>query len=198
MKLIDLLVQELPKHGGWPEELNFIAQDSGTAHHSGHVYGYEKEPTKCFDYWSDQESSNAYGKLLFISDTIASDSNICMVTREEYEKAKQPEWDGVGLPPVGIVCEREGPNGWLQCKINYVSDKIIVYKMLATGNEHGSGTSAFKFRPIRTEEERQREETIASMIESLECSHYELDKGAAEIILDAIAQGKVSGIKLAD
>lgn len=54
------------------------------------------------------------------------------------------------------------------------------------------------FRPLRTDVERKREETIASMIESLECSHYELDKGAAEIILDAIAQGKVSGIKLAD
>lgn len=27
MKLIDLLVQEFPKHGGWPEGVNEIGQD---------------------------------------------------------------------------------------------------------------------------------------------------------------------------
>lgn len=73
------------------------------------------------------------------------------------------EWNGEGLPPVGCECEREVPRGWSRCKINYVSSALIVYQMLETGNEYASTLSAFRFRPIRSEAERERDEKIACL-----------------------------------
>lgn len=73
------------------------------------------------------------------------------------------EWDGKGLPPVGCECEREGPGRWVKCKINYVSETLIVYKMTDSGNEYSSLLNAFMFRPIRTEAERRREDRIKAL-----------------------------------
>ncbi|KAA6001448.1 hypothetical protein [Pantoea sp. M_5] len=73
------------------------------------------------------------------------------------------EWNGEGLPPVGCECEREVPGGWSRCRINYASSALIVYQMLDTGNEYASTLSAFKFRPIRTEAQRKRDDRIASL-----------------------------------
>lgn len=73
------------------------------------------------------------------------------------------EWNGEGLPPVGCECEREVPRGWSRCRINYASSAIIVYQMLESGNEYASTLSAFRFRPIRSEEERKRDDRIASL-----------------------------------
>jgi hypothetical protein len=73
------------------------------------------------------------------------------------------EWDGKGLPPVGCECEREGPGRWVKCKINYVSETLIVYKMTDSGTEYSSLLNAFMFRPIRTEAERRREDRIKAL-----------------------------------
>lgn len=84
----------------------------------------------------------------------------------------EPAWNGEGLPPVGIECEREVPRGWSRCRINYVSSSLIVYQMMDSGNEHASTLTAFKFRPIRTEAERNREAAIAEMASTTKpCGH---------------------------
>lgn len=106
---------------------------------------------------------------------------------------KQDEgWSGEGLPPVGCECEREAPRGWSRCRINYVSKEFIVYQMLETGNEYASTLSAIKFRPIRTEAERKREEAVAA----LKALKPQLVGNLAGILYDEIAAGKIPNIKL--
>lgn len=39
MTLLELLVKELPKHGGWPDSVFYVTQDS-----DGQVNGYREEP----------------------------------------------------------------------------------------------------------------------------------------------------------
>ncbi|RZM50378.1 hypothetical protein, partial [Klebsiella pneumoniae] len=41
MTLLELLRQELPKRGGWPEGVNYIVQEDG-----GSVWGFVHEPEK--------------------------------------------------------------------------------------------------------------------------------------------------------
>lgn len=107
------------------------------------------------------------------------------------------EWDGKGLPPVGCECEREGPGRWVKCKINYVSETLIVYKMTDSGTEYSSLVNAFMFRPIRTEAERRRDYAVGA----LERAWEEVTNRPAaqfEVIYDAIAAGKIPGIRLTD
>lgn len=104
---------------------------------------------------------------------------------------EQPAWNGEGQPPVGCECEREVPHGWARCRINYVSNALIVYQMLETGNEYASTLSAFRFRPISTETERKRELACKAMTDRIE-----MDNCLAELIYDDIAAGKIPGVKL--
>ena len=106
------------------------------------------------------------------------------------------EWDGKGLPPVGCECEREVPGGWDKCKINYLSDAVIVYEMIGSGNEYASNPYRFTFRPTRTEAERRREEAIKAIHEEWPGSPVLWD--AFEVIYNDIAAGKISGIRLTD
>lgn len=218
MKLIDLLVQELPKHGGWPEGVNFIAQDSDRTANSGKVYGYTKKPINCKDYWADSEAADAYGEWLFTADVIADDSKSSVVSRAEYEgdlaAFQQPEWNGEGLPPVGTEVEVMSPRlGWTKAKVTAITDNWIIAQYEdgiefagahRTVGDDGSWVSDYEglFRRLKTdkevERELQREATVASLKETLVGTGYGLPDQAAGIVLDAIAQGKVSGVKLTD
>ena len=80
MTLLELLRQELPKRGGWPEGANCITQDSdlrvepATCHPS---------VAKCDEdgFWF-LDSSRIGG---FKVDTLASDYTTAIITREQYE-----------------------------------------------------------------------------------------------------------------
>jgi ribosome modulation factor len=136
--------------------------------------------------WRDAE--NDYRKRLI--------SNENDNTNQQFESlaTRQDEgWNGEGLPPVGCECERETPRGWSRCKINYLSTKVVVYQMLESGNEYASTLSAYRFRPIRTEADRKREEAI-NEIASLIGRGTFCDDAAG--IYDAIAAGKIPNIKL--
>lgn len=108
----------------------------------------------------------------------------------------EPAWNGEGLPPVGCECEREVPRGWSRCRINYVSSSLIVYQMLDSGNEYASTLSAFKFRTIRNEAERKREVEVDELIDAITLSLADIY--ASQRFMDAIAAGKIPGVRLAD
>ncbi len=82
MKLIDLLVKELPAKGGWPEAEIFtcevIAQDA-----DGSVWSYPIAPVLSSHRWG---VSNATGKALGV-EQLCEDWNSSIVTREQYEAA---------------------------------------------------------------------------------------------------------------
>lgn len=103
-------------------------------------------------------------------------------------QAPTTEWNGEGLPPAGCVCERSwAGDKWLQCKIIFTGDEIVLVK-LAT-REAAYQLSDVRFRPIRSEAERKRSDIIDAL------TNFTL-RGDATDIYDAIAAGKIPGIKL--
>jgi hypothetical protein len=81
---------------------------------------------------------------------------------ERYEAA--PFWDGEGLPPVGCECEFQNfsDSPWTQVRvIHYCGDEVWLEPLngaqsFVMGNPSG-------FRPILSEEERQRQARIDTM-----------------------------------
>lgn len=98
MKLIDILVEELPKRGRWPEGANFIAQDEGRA-----TWSFINEPAKDEDdEWLDNSETNYHKLLGHLPE--ASDRTTAIITREQYEAALAAkdegwiEWGGGECP----------------------------------------------------------------------------------------------------
>lgn len=179
MKLIDLLVRDLPVRGGWRDGCLHASQDR-----YGDIYSYYES------YF-----------LRVLTCELADDWKTAIITREQYEAAldadSNPVWDGEGVPTVRCVCEIEVPGGWRKCRINYVSSKIIVYQMIESGQEYSSMVAYFRCRPIRTNEQRKRDFSIGAMERAWEqatkkpaCNFY--------AIYDAIAEGKIPGVRLDD
>ena len=179
MKLIDLLVQELPKRGGWPAGVDAVEQ-------GGEGQLFEMESDYCSDF-----------KLKKCDDWIAD-----VVTRQQYESAlaasQKPAWNGVGLPPSGVECEarlRCNDAGWFFFRCVGV-DCGVAFGW--AGKEAVTlGKGSYEFRPLRTEAEIKRDAAIEAM-------QREADEGdnwiysEYEIIYDAIAAGKIPGVKLDD
>lgn len=181
MKLIDLLVQELPKRGGWKFGRNAVYQD-----------------------WDgelriDSEYNSSTKILLPLSEIVRERAKMkhslpdhAFVTREQYEAALAASpWNGEGLPPVGAECECMVTFNWFRCKIMYISEKCAVI-------QHGESeevwsTPAVKFRPIRTEAERQREEAIDTIAN---LCHRGDPGDDATAIYDAITAHKIPGVAL--
>ena len=208
MKLIDLLVQELPKRGGWPEGAEY-ARATG--------FGGEK-------ILVDFIFPAAYNKLSYSIGIIAchlidagADVDYHMIRRDLYESAlaasKNPAWNGKGLPPVGAKVEFF-INPKLGYNNNWIPDagtemEVVAHKTTTDGNDvavcywddSGAGRSRCfipeSLKPLRTEAERKRDAAIEAM-------QREADEGdnwiysEYEIIYDAIAAGKIPGVKLDD
>lgn len=156
MKLVEILARELK---GWPNGWIAVGQAC-----DGSLHG---EP---FDGRHTEEKYS-------ICDQHVTEE----VTRAEWQAAvdalgipKFPsngvEWNGEGLPPVGVVCEHEGSDGWS----NPFKVEVIAHKPFF-GHEDGgllvvfatdsdvSFSSAECFRPVRTPEQI----TISAMMEDL-------------------------------
>lgn len=187
MKLIDLLVQELPKRGGWPEDVNEIGQD-----YDGELMFYGR--------------GNARTRIYL---PLSSDHrDICChngdkVTKDRYELAlaasQKPAWNGEGLPPVGCECEVSVNGGRSWCTYRAINEKNGVRLI-----EVGDLTEEFQnnnwiFRPLRTESERKHEavlESICAVLEMVAQDYKREDE--AKLIYEAIAAGKIPGVKLDD
>lgn len=118
-------------------------------------------------------------------------------------------WGGDGLPPVGCECEYSLNAGktWWKCKIDYIVGTQGVVMLCDTFEgvqyvQFSSYGSALKFRPIRSEADKKREECIAKLTDAI-CGEIP-DTGMATAAMfatrayDAIAAGKVRGVKLED
>ena len=165
MKLIDILRQELPKRGGWPEGVSKIS-----SHASGEVF---------FD--------GIFASLGF-SLPVADDGwhpskhlfdGTNAVTREEYEAATG--WNGEGVPPVGTECryrkhKRSEQDEWFNGIIKYASKFTVVIQADCYPGETVGHPLTFEFRPIRTEAERAIDEMVQLSGVSI---------GAAKILYDA-------------
>lgn len=208
MKLIDLLVQELPKRGGWPKGCAEISQDADGCMCIWKVHG-----ARCgLGYWVHY---SGVGLLQYWSGTyampVSDDAGESIITREQYESAlaaSKPQWDGDGLPPVGIEAEVSVDGGRTWC----------LYKATSEHNgmrlvEIGDFTEEFQsnnwmFRPIRSESDKKRAKGVVALsrVDPAAAPFEYGDKHADGSLVshfwyelyDAIAAGKVDGIKLED
>lgn len=195
MKLIDLLVQELPKRGGWPDGAEYCHLTQYDRHCLTIVFSHRQVGTGNNSITSKEEM--VFSGIGFLGDTLYG----CIVTAKEYESAlsalQKPAWDGEGLPPVGMRCEIVDPDGVLMYGqgesgevISHVENTAVIRM------SYGLGCFEARFlRPLRTEAERKRDAAIEAM-------QREADDGdnliysEHEIIYDAIAAGKIPGVKL--
>lgn len=200
MTLLELLVQELPKGGGWPDnKFLFVTQDG-----NGNVWSYPRTP-KYYPNTCIWGCHGGDGRRLLSKKLASFDFSSAIITREQYEAAlaasKQPEWDGEDLPPVGCECMVKGEirdDNFYKCKIlNHTIFRGIDCAVFQT-DKTVSVCSAKYFRPIRTEAERKREEAAKSMLEVIESQKHRYTENAYMLIYDAIAAGKIPGVKLAD
>ncbi|ELY5941333.1 hypothetical protein SNN83_004513 [Cronobacter malonaticus] len=187
MKLIDLLVQELPKLGGWPDGYYALVQES-----RGSVY-------------------LAGGGFPIGKFELADDYELAEVTREQYEAAlataQRPVWDGDGLPPVGCECEakyRDASNAeWfifrcvgVDCGVAFGwagKDAVTLDK------------GSYEFRPIRSEAEDKRAAGVTALAKA--GGNVDFEYGRRTIdgelslpgwyeLYDKIAAGEVAGIRI--
>ena len=199
MTLLELLRQELPKRGGWPEGVTHICQDGDK-----YIGGYTSKPIK--------ESARDWGNEGYVggsgeySEILADDYATAIVTREQYGATG---WGGVGLPQIGVECEWQDKNtgGWQPVKVVYASEWVTVIReineekgddLVEIAIENYGDDARLKFRPLRTEADKKRDAAIEAidwyMPECILDTPNEF--GHAKKIYDAIAAGKIPGVKL--
>lgn len=191
MKLIDLLVQELPKRGGWPEGVDSIHQD-----HDGEIYAWTGSSAKLlFRTGIIADNCRPYG----LDESIEN-----MVTRNQYKSvfalSQKPAWNGEGLPPVGCECEYQHKvHGSEWCKFECVAvDGKAVFGW-SNNTPVALQSNTHNFRPLRTEAERKHEavlESICAVLTMVAQDYKREDE--AKLIYEAIAAGKITGVKLED
>lgn len=150
MKLIDLLVQELPKLGGWPLGIEKIHQSAIDGEIYKRKVGGEMTARKTL--------------YLPIADDPYSE-----VSKHEYEAAlaasKQSVWIPGELPPIGAYAEVIDTNS----SLNYghgESGEVVAHveNTAVIRMSYGLGCFTAKhLRPMRTEEEKARESRIESL-----------------------------------
>ena len=198
MKLIDLLVQELPKRGGWPEGAVECCR-----HYGANSIDFYDETGN----WDD-DCYLKYGKD-FAKDCIYEETSgshrLQSISRSEYESAlaasQKPAWNGEGLPPSGIECEVSVDGGRSWCTYRAISEKNGV-RLIEIGNlTEEFQNNNWIFRPLRAEAERKREAAAKEMARHAnEDAHRKFNAGLRNClsIYDAIAAGKIPGVKLDD
>lgn len=136
-------------------------------------------------------------------------------TEEEQEadlnecigQAPVTTWSGEGLPPVGCECEfmkhtlNAIPN-WRRGIIKYVSEYTVVIVEALSPGEFVAHPRTCDFRPVRTEAERKREKVVQALCNAGGGNgRVDEDSGYGSCwfdIYDAIAEGKIPGVKLED
>lgn len=115
-----------------------------------------------------------------------------------------PVWGGEGLPPVGCECEfmkhmLDAIPNWRRGIIKYVSEYTVVIVEALSHGEFVAHPRTCDFRPIRSEADKKREDALDAIygaIASAERAHNRSDE--ADKVYEAIAAGKIPGVKLED
>ncbi|MCS8242753.1 hypothetical protein N0464_08435 [Pseudomonas aeruginosa] len=107
-----------------------------------------------YDYWSENNGWRG------------TDFPTC--ANKLFERPAKVEWDGRGLPPVGVECEYRHmiwPE-YRRCEIRYISDESLV--AYDNGQEQYYRTPDMLFRPLPTPEQiaaEEREKAIDAMLD---------------------------------
>jgi len=206
MKLIDILVQELPKRDWLPISTLAITQDE-----DGSVCLWEKEGAFSVDGSWKHPSGTGLLRYLCNENAMepAEDRANAIITREQYEAAlaaSKAEWNGEGLPPVGSRVEvraEDFEGGWVAIDVVYVHNGEVV-GIVQSENEYlndrlekfSAGYNRAEFRPIRSEADKKRDEAIESITSLIEYRNGCHAKALAKWLFEEIAAGKIPGIRI--
>lgn len=187
MKLIDVLLRELPKHGGWPVGVGDIEMLSdGAIYFDGDEAPESFKLPQCDDGWNRLKSARDYSNA---------------VTREQYEAAlaaSKTEWDGAFPIPAGTEVEVhfEGDDSrvWTQFRVEYMRGEIVVLYDYRIDSVDAYNNKTLNFRPIHSEADKKRYAAIEALFEVLDAgvstSQDSID------IYDAITAGKIPHIRI--
>ncbi|WP_260767498.1 hypothetical protein [Klebsiella aerogenes] len=190
MKLIDILVQELPKRGGWPEGVEEIWQD----------YDRLMRPIG----WFHDELCDDHRRQHRDADV--------KINSKQYEAAlaaSKAEWNGNGLPPVGVNAEvffsADTEPKWHSFLAKFIGENHVI---ALVGLEEISYkkdellTSGVKFAPLRSEEARKHDEITQSILDILNDYDFELvhirsdQKRIATDLVERITSGMIPHIRI--
>lgn len=193
MRLIDIVIMELSKRGGWPENAACVVQDADTQIcFSAKTDGLRKPGTD----WIGGEWNGPW--INFFSNHLAEDHSTSIITREQYEAAlaaSKPEWDGEGLPPVGCRVEANYGGEWAEVTVAYTErpeshgDAVAWREALVFDCKTTRPFWADEFRPIRSEADKKKEAAIFAIAEL--CRKSASNGHSAELIYDAIKSEKI-------
>lgn len=280
MKLLDLLVKELPKRGGWPDGALNATQDKdgevcfsdgavpefgyaaweggdwcGSEFHTIRASDYAaaiitreqyesaleaSKAVACHDGWIDwhggecpvdsdaivevkyrktnpyQFNNDRAGDFTWSHDGLDGDIIAYRLNRDVNSRANDdrleqdlnecigqdvdmPEWNGEGLPPVGVECEFKCATGeWVEVEITAIARNGVCFVERGKNGENYVSFSR-EFRPLRTEAERKRKAAAKEMARHANSDqHRKFNAGLRNClsIYDAIAAGKIPGVKL--
>lgn len=185
MKLIDVLVQELPKRGGWPEGAEYCHLTQYDRHCLTIVFSHKQVGTMNNPIISKEEM--VFSGIGYLGDTLYG----CIVTAKEYESAlaasQKPAWNGEGLPPVGCECECYVDEGVIHCiVVGYDFDgKAVVMRNVPARKYFSIQANSGRIKPLRTEAERKRDER-ASAIDGFICGFRKQKTGSNKEIAYAL------------
>ena len=109
-------------------------------------------------WWNDE---------LFYRDKFQEEWGTDRYTPRPVEPAAS-EWDGTGLPPVGVECECLFNDGWVKVLVLSVNgDEAWVRR--PRGSHIVSEGLGNEFRPLRTPEQREQEALALSIQNAMEC-----------------------------
>lgn len=167
MKLIDILVEELPKRGGWPKSANCITQDGDLKVELAYCH---PSVAKCNDdgFWF-LDSSRIGG---FEADTLASDYTTAIITREQYEGAlaakndRWMEWGG-GECPIenGVLVDVKIRNGRTEyAQKAHFAGGYASYPFWRSDNSGGDIIAYRLHQPQQAEQPEESEEDLNECI----------------------------------
>lgn len=112
-------------------------------------------------------------------------------------------WDGEGKPTIGTKCEHHSGGQWEVVTIAGIHENLVTgftdYWMVKEDGRSYTVGNPYRFRPVRSEADKKREDALDAIygaIASAERAHNRSDE--ADKVYEAIAAGKIPGVKLED
>lgn len=144
--LLQILVEELPKNGGWLRDVKTMTQDR-----NGNIWGYDcvSPYLDRGDFWSSKSGEDLVRNSIIEVRDLAVDWNTAIITREQYEAAlaasKEPltgtgvdgwvDWPGGECPvPCGTMVDVKHRDGCVYKNVPALGSKNRVWDH---GNNQG-------------------------------------------------------------
>ncbi|MFV8040535.1 hypothetical protein ACNQ05_11475 [Enterobacter cloacae complex sp.6701062] len=214
MKLIDILLRHKDAIAERGEATNYFAMDP-----DGRVFGYQAMPEPDIMGWSVpgiKNSTDGFGCLVQINPIdVLEGWQEAIVTLKQYEAALaaiEQGWNGEGMPPIGSKV-----SFFYNERYDYHKEiipehgqelEVVAHKTTTDGHDvavcywdkSGGGMAVClvpgSLLPIRSEADKKREEAETNLRTCLAGTGAGITPLAAKSIYDAIAAGKVPGIRI--